>query len=85
MHYCIVTCKVHLDENEAPKLDCIQVAEQQGKYLARLLNSKAKGVDLTASKLAPFRYRHMGSMATTGAAFSTFCAACSAVLEVVLL
>ncbi|KAK9843007.1 hypothetical protein WJX74_005543 [Apatococcus lobatus] len=43
-----------------------QVAEQQGKYLARVLNAKAKGGQPSAAQLSPFRYRHMGSMATTG-------------------
>ena len=41
-----------------------QVAEQQGKYLARVLNESA--ARLEPSEPPPFVYRHMGSMATLG-------------------
>lgn len=49
-----------------------QVAERQGKYLAKLLNriGKAGGGHANAAKEmdfgAPFVYRHLGSMATVG-------------------
>ena len=49
-----------------------QVAEQQGKYLARCLNAEAKSGD--KSTPPPFQYRHLGSMATVGGT--------SAVLEI---
>lgn len=42
------------------------MAEQQGKYLARVLNAKARGGEPAAAHMNPFRYRHMGSMATIG-------------------
>lgn len=41
-----------------------QVAEQQGKYLARVLNTSAAQLD--PAEPAPFQYRHMGSMASLG-------------------
>ncbi|CAD7695202.1 unnamed protein product [Ostreobium quekettii] len=47
-----------------------QVAEQQGKYLARCLNAQAK----SGTSPEPFQYRHLGSMATVGGT--------SAVLEI---
>lgn len=42
-----------------------QVAEQQGRYLARVLNEEAKA---GAQPYTPpsFTYRHLGSMATVG-------------------
>lgn len=47
-----------------------QVAEQQGRYLARVLNAVARGPVYGESSSAPppdeFRYRHLGSMATVG-------------------
>ena len=44
----------------------MQVAEQQGKYLAKHLNEQATNPSI-AAKHEPFKYRHMGSMATVGA------------------
>ena len=41
----------------------IQVAEQQGKYLAKAFNKLAKD---PSAKIAPFNYKHMGSMASIG-------------------
>ena len=41
----------------------IQVAEQQGKYLARSFNALAKDAN---AHIEPFNYRHMGSMASIG-------------------
>ncbi len=40
------------------------MAEQQGKYLARVLNEGAARLD--PAEPAPFVYRHMGSMASLG-------------------
>ena len=42
-----------------------QVAEQQGKYLARVLNAAAGRLE--ADEPEPFQYRHLGSMASIGA------------------
>lgn len=57
----------------------MQVAEQQGRYLAEVLNRDARHLDHPGTgsggqKLAEFRYQHFGSMATVGAA--------SAIMEV---
>ena len=41
------------------------MAEQQGKYLARVLNAQAG--QLEAAEAEPFQYRHLGSMASIGA------------------
>ena len=41
----------------------LQVAEQQGKYLAKAFNKLAKD---PSAKIDPFNYRHMGSMASIG-------------------
>ena len=41
----------------------LQVAEQQGKYLARTFNALAKDPN---AKIGPFSYKHMGSMASIG-------------------
>lgn len=41
---------------------CLQVAEQQGKYLAATLNAIAKH----GTSPKPFQYKHMGAMATLG-------------------
>ncbi|KAI7835537.1 hypothetical protein COHA_010565 [Chlorella ohadii] len=49
-------------ENPLPAL--AQVAEQQGKYLARVLNAQAWS--LGAAEPEPFQYRHLGSMASIG-------------------
>lgn len=43
-----------------------QVAEQQGKYLAKCLNTFAEGGQGIAANLPPFQYRHLGSMASVG-------------------
>ncbi|KAG2490335.1 hypothetical protein HYH03_011284 [Edaphochlamys debaryana] len=47
-----------------------QVAEQQGRYLAKVLNEAARGPRYGESSLPPpppdFMYRHLGSMATVG-------------------
>ncbi len=40
------------------------MAEQQGKYLARVLNAQAG--QLEAAEPEPFQYRHLGSMASIG-------------------
>ncbi|EFJ46064.1 hypothetical protein VOLCADRAFT_63040, partial [Volvox carteri f. nagariensis] len=66
--YALGDCCANPD-NPLPAL--AQVAEQQGRYLARVLNAAAKGPvygETTAvQQLAPeFRYRHLGSMATVG-------------------
>ena len=42
----------------------VQVAEQQGRYLARVLNAQAG--QLEAAEAQPFQYRHLGSMASIG-------------------
>jgi NADH:ubiquinone reductase (non-electrogenic) len=47
----------------------MQVAEQQGKYLAAVLNKHAAEGDLSSASIArhkPFKYRHLGSMANIG-------------------
>ena len=41
----------------------VQVAEQQGKYLARTFTALAKDPN---AKIEPFSYKHMGSMASIG-------------------
>ena len=44
-----------------------QVAEQQGKYLAKALNEEAKArVDGSEIQLEPFRYKQLGAMASVG-------------------
>jgi hypothetical protein len=47
-----------------PHLCTPQVAEQQGKYLARCLNAAAG--KLEAAEAPPFAYKHLGSMASVG-------------------
>ncbi|GLI68456.1 hypothetical protein VaNZ11_012878 [Volvox africanus] len=66
--YALGDCCANPD-NPLPAL--AQVAEQQGRYLARILNAAAKGPvygeTTVVQQLAPeFRYRHLGSMATVG-------------------
>ncbi|GIL90035.1 hypothetical protein Vretimale_18104 [Volvox reticuliferus] len=66
--YALGDCCANPD-NPLPAL--AQVAEQQGRYLARILNDAAKGPvygeTTVVQQLAPeFRYRHLGSMATVG-------------------
>ncbi|DBB14410.1 hypothetical protein WJX82_007842 [Trebouxia sp. C0006] len=48
---------------ESPLPALAQVAEQQGKYLAKAFNKLAKD---PSAKIAPFNYKHMGSMASIG-------------------
>lgn len=51
------------------RIALVQVAEQQGKYLAAVLNKQAKAGELSAvaiARSAPFAYRHLGSMASIG-------------------
>ena len=43
----------------------MQVAEQQGKYLARVLNAAAGRLE-AGREAEPFKYRHLGSMASIG-------------------
>lgn len=43
----------------------VQVAEQQGKYLARELNEQARAHSPGVPSVA-FKYRHLGSMASLG-------------------
>eukprot|EP01026_Neomeris_dumetosa_P076348 TRINITY_DN81866_c0_g1_i1.p1 TRINITY_DN81866_c0_g1~~TRINITY_DN81866_c0_g1_i1.p1 ORF type:complete len:416 (-),score=64.00 TRINITY_DN81866_c0_g1_i1:217-1464(-) len=50
------------DQKPLPAL--AQVAEQQGRYLAKTLNGIAKKGN--EFKLEPFEYHHLGSMATVG-------------------
>ena len=49
---------------------CFQVAEQQGKYLAKQLNREARAQKAkdTPPEWVPFKYRHLGSMALVGEA-----------------
>lgn len=51
---------------EHPLPALAQVAEQQGKYLAKHLNEMAGSLDRNWSSCPPFVYRSMGSMATVG-------------------
>ena len=44
----------------------MQVAEQQGKYLARTFNALAKD---PKAHIEPFNYKHLGSMASIGKLF----------------
>lgn len=48
----------------------VQVAEQQGKYLARQFNSLAKDRN---AKIEPFVYKHLGSMASIGNTLQSLC------------
>ncbi|KAL4421702.1 hypothetical protein ABPG77_010646 [Micractinium sp. CCAP 211/92] len=59
--YALGDCCADLDR---PLPALAQVAEQQGKYLARVLNEGA--ARLEPAEPAPFVYRHMGSMASLG-------------------
>lgn len=49
---------------ERPLPALAQVAEQQGKYLARVLNASARSLE--AQEPPPFAYKHLGSMASIG-------------------
>uniref|UniRef100_A0A383VNM9 NADH:ubiquinone reductase (non-electrogenic) n=1 Tax=Tetradesmus obliquus TaxID=3088 RepID=A0A383VNM9_TETOB len=63
---------------DSPLPPLAQVAEQQGKYLASVLNAEARNLNPTqgegggaqgsgsGGELQPFKYRHLGSMATVG-------------------
>lgn len=61
---------------DSPLPPLAQVAEQQGKYLAHVLNEEAKnlnpfqgqgqGSEAAKTQIQPFRYHHLGSMATVG-------------------
>ncbi|KAK4482735.1 hypothetical protein RD792_009902 [Penstemon davidsonii] len=71
--FAIGDCSGFLESTGKPVLPALaQVAERQGKYLAKLLNNlgKAGGGRADASKELdfgnPFVYKHMGSMATIG-------------------
>jgi hypothetical protein len=45
-----------------------QVAEQQGRYLARYLNAEARAQDKEGEvRHEPFKYRQLGAMASVGA------------------
>jgi NADH:ubiquinone reductase (non-electrogenic) len=51
----------------------VQVAERQGKYIAKTLNSMdpakgraSKAIEKAAPSDEPFVYKHLGSMATIG-------------------
>ncbi len=50
--------------------DAVQVAEQQGKYLAKQLNIEARAQKAKDKppEWVPFKYRHLGSMALVGKA-----------------
>ena len=56
--YALGDCAVLTD---SPLPETAQVAQQQGKYLARSLNAIARGV-----APEPFRYRHLGMLAYIG-------------------
>ncbi|GER33225.1 internal alternative NAD(P)H-ubiquinoneoxidoreductase A1 [Striga asiatica] len=71
--FAIGDCSGFLERTGRPVLPALaQVAERQGKYLAKLLNhlGKAGGGRADAAKDVdfgnPFVYRHLGSMATIG-------------------
>ncbi|KAF6256151.1 pyridine nucleotide-disulfide oxidoreductase-domain-containing protein, partial [Scenedesmus sp. NREL 46B-D3] len=73
--YALGDCCANTD---SPLPSLAQVAEQQGKYLASVLNAEARNLNPTlgegggaqgagsAGELQPFKYRHLGSMATVG-------------------
>lgn len=56
--YAIGDCSRMVDQDLPPTA---QVAQQQGKHLAKYLNKKVRG-----KKAKPFEYRHMGMMAYIG-------------------
>ncbi|GAB2274474.1 Internal alternative NAD(P)H-ubiquinone oxidoreductase A1, mitochondrial [Dionaea muscipula] len=71
--FAIGDCSGFLESTGKPVLPTLaQVAERQGKYLARLLNEIGKQGGGRAKKAKdmelgdPFVYRHLGSMATIG-------------------
>jgi NADH dehydrogenase FAD-containing subunit len=73
--YALGDCCANTD---SPLPPLAQVAEQQGKYLASILNAEARNLNPTlgegggaqgsgsGGELQPFKYRHLGSMATVG-------------------
>ncbi|BDA46213.1 Internal alternative NAD(P)H-ubiquinone oxidoreductase A1 [Coccomyxa sp. Obi] len=63
--YALGDCCANI-ENPLPSL--AQVAEQQGKYLAKQLNTAAKAqkAGQEPPKCEPFKYHHLGSMALVG-------------------
>jgi NADH:ubiquinone reductase (non-electrogenic) len=73
--YALGDCCANTD---SPLPPLAQVAEQQGKYLASVLNAEARNLNPTqgegggaqgsgsGGELQPFKYRHLGSMATVG-------------------
>ena len=58
----------HCLEGDAPLPGTADVAQQQGRYLARVLGAAARAAarGTAAPTHAPFRYRNLGSMATIG-------------------
>lgn len=70
--YAIGDCAGYLESVGKPVLPALaQVAEREGKYLAKELNKILKGGDQIGSKASvhkglPFIYRHLGSMASVG-------------------
>lgn len=71
--YALGDCCANTD---SPLPPLAQVAEQQGKYLAHVLNEEAKNLNPKQEErkqgskqpyeLQPFKYKHLGSMATVG-------------------
>ncbi|MGH6952559.1 MAG: NAD(P)/FAD-dependent oxidoreductase, partial [Alphaproteobacteria bacterium] len=51
-----------LDETGKPLPGIAPTAKQQGRYVARLIAGRVQGREVNA----PFRYRHMGNLATVG-------------------
>ncbi|KAL2623386.1 hypothetical protein R1flu_003591 [Riccia fluitans] len=72
--YAIGDCAGYLESTGKPVLPALaQVAEREGKYLAKSLNQLAKaGAGRAGSKaqdsvtISPFVYRHLGSLASVG-------------------
>lgn len=52
----------HVESNGAPVPGIAPAAKQQGNYAARLIRARLSG----RATPAPFRYRHMGNLATIG-------------------
>lgn len=55
------------DEERRPLPGTAPVAIQEGRYVSRLIDARARG-----KTLPPFRYRHPGNMATIGRAAAVF-------------
>ncbi|BBN13407.1 NADH:quinone reductase (non-electrogenic) [Marchantia polymorpha subsp. ruderalis] len=71
--YAIGDCAGYLESTGKQVLPALaQVAEREGKYLARVLNEFGKhgagraGAKLDSAAIKPFIYRHLGSMASVG-------------------